>query len=103
MAMSFRPASAAIGKTPGQAARRSGLCAHGFAQGGAGMRRLVRWIGERIPVDQEVVRKGLREPLPVHMKSWIFCLGGTPAMLFCILAVTGILLTFYYVPYPSLT
>ena len=65
------------------------------------MRRVVRWIEERIPVDHEIVRKGLREPLPVHMKSWIFCLGGTPAMLFCILAVTGILLTFYYVPSPA--
>ena len=65
------------------------------------MRRLARWIGERVPVDQKMVRKGLREPLPVHMKSWIFCLGGTPAMLFCILAATGILLTFYYVPYPA--
>jgi quinol-cytochrome oxidoreductase complex cytochrome b subunit len=65
------------------------------------MRRMVRWIEERIPVDHEMVRKGLREPLPVHMKSWIFCLGGTPAMLFCILAVTGILLTFYYVPSPA--
>ena len=60
------------------------------------MRRLTRWIEERIPVDREVLRKQLREPLPVHMKTWIFCLGGTPAMLFCILAITGILLTFYY-------
>jgi quinol-cytochrome oxidoreductase complex cytochrome b subunit len=66
------------------------------------LRRASRWIAERIPVDHEVLREQLREPLPVHMKSWVFCLGGTPAMLFCILAVTGILLTFYYVPSPSL-
>ena len=66
------------------------------------MNRATRWIEERIPVDHEVVRKPLREPLPVHMKSWIFLLGGTPAMLFCILVVTGILLTFYYVPSPTL-
>jgi quinol-cytochrome oxidoreductase complex cytochrome b subunit len=65
------------------------------------MKRVVRWIEERVPMDQEFLREQLREPLPVHMKSWVFCLGGTPAMLFCILAVTGILLTFYYVPSPA--
>ena len=65
------------------------------------MRRLTGWFEERIPVDHEVLRKAAREPLPVHMKTWISCLGGTPAMLFCILAVTGILLTFYYVPSPA--
>ena len=37
----------------------------------------------------------------MHLKGWIFCLGGTPLLLFGILAVTGILLTFYYVPHPS--
>jgi quinol-cytochrome oxidoreductase complex cytochrome b subunit len=65
------------------------------------MSRAGRWVEERIPVDPEVLRKPLREPLPVHMKTWMCCLGGTPAMLFCILVVTGILLTFYYVPYPA--
>jgi cytochrome b6 len=65
------------------------------------MSRATRWIEERVPVDPEVLRKPLREPLPVHMKTWIFCLGGTPMMLFCVLVVTGILLTFYYVPYPT--
>jgi quinol-cytochrome oxidoreductase complex cytochrome b subunit len=65
------------------------------------MNRFGRWLHERVPVDPEVLRKPLREPLPVHLKSWTFCLGGTPAMLFCLLAVTGILLTFYYVPYPA--
>jgi cytochrome b6 len=65
------------------------------------MSRAGRWVEERVPVDPEVLRKPLREPLPVHMKTWICCLGGTPAMLFGILVVTGILLTFYYVPYPA--
>ena len=65
------------------------------------MNRLKRWLHERVPIDPEVLRKPLREPLPVHLKGWMFCLGGTPLMLFCLLAVTGILLTFYYVPYPS--
>ena len=69
------------------------------------MKRLVRWLQgwlqERIPVDVERLREPLREPLPVHLKQWFFCLGGTPLMLFCILAATGILLTFYYVPSPS--
>src|ERR1700732_1620834 len=65
------------------------------------MRALLRWFNERVPVNHELLRKAAREPLPVHMKSWIFCLGGTPAMFFGILAITGILLTFYYVPSPA--
>jgi len=63
------------------------------------MNRIKNWLHERIPVEEETLRKPLKEELPVHMKSWLFCLGGTPLMLFCILAATGILLTFYYVPY----
>jgi len=65
------------------------------------MSDLKHWIHERVPVDPEALRKPLREELPVHLKGWMFCLGGTPLMLFLLLAVTGILLTFYYVPYPA--
>jgi quinol-cytochrome oxidoreductase complex cytochrome b subunit len=65
------------------------------------MKRAVRWLEERIPFNHEFLREQLREPLAVHMKNWVFCLGGTPAMLFGILAITGILLTFYYVPSPA--
>lgn len=58
------------------------------------------WIYERIPVRMETLRKPLREELPVHLKGWAFCLGGTPALLLFVLVATGILLTFYYVPNP---
>ena len=64
------------------------------------MSRASQWLYERIPVRLETLRKPLREELPAHLKEWWFCLGGTPLMLFCIMAVTGILLTFYYVPNP---
>ena len=58
------------------------------------------WIGERIPVPPGMPGKPLEERLPVHLKTWLWALGGTPALLFGIQVVTGILLTFYYVPYP---
>ncbi len=64
------------------------------------MKRIKQWLYERIPVRMETLRKPLREELPVHLKGWILCLGGTPFMLFCILAASGTLLTFYYVPSP---
>jgi quinol-cytochrome oxidoreductase complex cytochrome b subunit len=41
------------------------------------------------------------EPVPNHMKRWWFCLGGTPAYLFVVQIVTGILLAVYYQPSPS--
>lgn len=64
------------------------------------MSRLHQWIHRRIPISLETLRKPLREELPIHLKDWTFCLGGTPLLLFGILVVSGILLTFYYVPYP---
>jgi quinol-cytochrome oxidoreductase complex cytochrome b subunit len=65
------------------------------------MSRFLGWLHERVPVDPETLRKPLREELPIHLKTWLACLGGTPLLMFCILATTGILLTFYYVPDPS--
>ena len=58
------------------------------------------WVGERIPVPPGMAGKPLEERLPVHLKAWLWALGGTPALLFVVQVVTGILLTFYYVPYP---
>lgn len=59
-----------------------------------------KWLGERVPIPPELLRRPLKEELPLHLRGWTWCLGGTPLLLFCILATTGILLTFYYVPYP---
>ena len=64
------------------------------------MNRIVGWLHERIPIRFDLLREPLREPLPVHLKQWACCLGGTPLILFCIQACTGILLMFYYVPSP---
>jgi quinol-cytochrome oxidoreductase complex cytochrome b subunit len=58
------------------------------------------WIAERIPVPPGMPGKPLEERLPVHLRTWIWALGGTPALLFGVQVVTGVLLTFYYVPYP---
>ena len=41
------------------------------------------------------------EPVPHHLKRWWFALGGTPAYLFVVQIVTGILLAFYYQPSPT--
>ena len=59
-----------------------------------------RWLRERIPIPEEELRKPLSEELPVHLRSWVGWLGGTPLILFGILVATGILLTFYYTPDP---
>ncbi len=59
------------------------------------------WILERLPVDLETLRHFTNEPVPNHMKSWWWCLGGTPAILFGVQIFTGILLTFNYVPDPA--
>ena len=58
----------------------------------------LRWLQDRIPISGEDLRELTNEPVPNHMKRWWFALGGTPAYLFIVQVVTGILLAFYYQP-----
>ncbi|MCW8130632.1 MAG: cytochrome bc complex cytochrome b subunit [Planctomycetota bacterium] len=62
------------------------------------MGMLANFIRERIPVSGDQLRELTNEPVPNHLKRWWFCLGGTPAYLFVVQIVTGILLAFYYEP-----
>lgn len=65
------------------------------------MGRTSQWIAERIPISSVQIRELTNEPVPNHLKRWWFALGGTPAYLFVIQIVTGILLAFYYQPAPE--
>lgn len=62
---------------------------------------LLRALGSRFPIKPEIFVYLAREPIPAHMRLWWFALGGTPLVCFMIQVVTGILLTFYYVPNPD--
>lgn len=62
------------------------------------MSRLAVWWKERVPIDGEQLRELTNEPVPNHMKRWWFALGGTPAYLFVVQIVTGIMLAVYYQP-----
>ncbi|MBI2920067.1 MAG: cytochrome bc complex cytochrome b subunit [Planctomycetes bacterium] len=62
---------------------------------------LAAWLQERLPVTGDQLRELTNEPVPNHLKRWWFALGGTPAYLFVVQIVTGILLAFYYEPAPS--
>ena len=57
-------------------------------------------LAERLPLPPSWRDQALGERLPVHLRTWIWALGGTPAVLFAVQVVTGVLLTFYYVPQP---
>ena len=59
------------------------------------------WFQERIPVSQVQLAELTNEPVPSHLRHWWFCLGGTPAYLFVVQIVTGILLAFYYQASPE--
>ena len=63
--------------------------------------RIAGWLNERIPLDWDVLRKALGEPIPLHMHKWWFCLGGTPLFLFTVQILTGLALAVYYVPEPG--
>ncbi|MBI2951923.1 cytochrome bc complex cytochrome b subunit [bacterium] len=64
----------------------------------AGLRGRLRAL---FPFDWELLRHAGAEPVPYHLKKWWFCLGGTVLYLFIVQVVTGIALTFYYVPSPA--
>ena len=59
---------------------------------------LAHWLGDRLPVSGAALRELTNEPVPNHLKRWWFALGGTPAYLFAIQVLTGILLAVYYEP-----
>ncbi|MCE7938814.1 hypothetical protein DCC79_02170 [bacterium] len=65
------------------------------------MTALREWFGERFPVSGDDLKSLTNEPVPYHLKRWWFALGGTPAYLFVVQIVTGILLAFYYQPAPA--
>ncbi len=59
------------------------------------------WLQERLPISKDQLRELTNEPVPNHLRRWWFALGGTPAYLFVVQIVTGILLAFYYEPSPQ--
>ncbi len=61
----------------------------------------VNYVNTLFPVDWDMVRHAGSEPIPHHIKRWWFALGGTPMILFGLQLITGIALTFYYVPSPD--
>ena len=65
------------------------------------MSRLSQAIHERLPVQPGALAHLTNEPVPSHLKRWWFALGGTPAYLFFVQIITGILLAFYYQPAPE--
>jgi cytochrome b6 len=65
------------------------------------MGRVAAWLAERIPISPGQLAELTNEPVPHHLKRWWFCLGGTPAYLFVVQIVTGILLAMYYQPAPA--
>lgn len=65
------------------------------------MTAIRRWLDDRLPIEPGALRELTNEPVPRHLKRWWFALGGTPAYLFVVQIVTGVLLAFYYQPHPS--
>jgi len=65
------------------------------------MGKVAEWFSERIPVSKAQLVELTNEPVPYHLRRWWFCLGGTPAYLFVVQVVTGILLAIYYQPSPA--
>lgn len=59
---------------------------------------LIRPIDRRFEVVDQLHESLLDKPIPLHARRYYFCFGGITFFLFLVQAVTGILLTMYYVP-----
>lgn len=70
----------------------------GQAEQGISLRKRLQ---QMFPFDWELLRHAGAEPIPYHLKRWWFCLGGTALYLFVVQVITGIALTFYYIPSPE--
>jgi len=67
----------------------------------------IEWLKERFPIDyQKFIEINehifLKEPIPMHMKKWWYCSGAMPLIFFMFQVLTGILLSFYFVPSPEM-
>ncbi len=65
------------------------------------------WAKERFPIDYEKFveineKIFIKEPIPTHMKKWLLAMGATPLILFLLQIVTGLFLTFYFMPSPEM-
>lgn len=49
-------------------------------------------------MDTDIFKTFSSEPVPDHLRHWWWALGGTPAYLFVVQVITGLLLAVYYVP-----
>jgi len=65
------------------------------------IRAAKEWAVDSFPFDLNVLKEMSSEPIPNHLKRWWFAIGGTPLYLFIVQVITGIILTFYYVPHPA--
>ncbi|MBI5463705.1 MAG: cytochrome b N-terminal domain-containing protein [Ignavibacteriales bacterium] len=43
----------------------------------------------------------IQEDVPDYLNKFVYCMGATPLVLFLVALATGILMTFYYIPYPD--
>lgn len=62
--------------------------------------RIKDWASQRVPLKISLVEL-IQEDVPDHLNKFWYAMGVTPLILFLILAATGVLMTFYYVPTPE--
>lgn len=62
--------------------------------------RIREWASERVPLRMSLIDY-IQEPVPDHLNKFWYAMGATPLILFLILAATGVLMTFYYIPTPE--
>lgn len=68
--------------------------------------RAYRWVDDRLGIDP-IMKDIAEHPVPEHVnpalhpKAIVYCFGGLTFFIFCLLIITGIFLTMYYVPTPD--
>lgn len=70
------------------------------------LERAYRWVDDRLDIDP-LVKDVVDHPVPEHVnpalhpRAIVYCFGGLTFFIFCLLIISGIFLTMYYVPTPD--
>ncbi|MCL4498872.1 MAG: cytochrome b N-terminal domain-containing protein [Chloroflexi bacterium] len=62
------------------------------------VKAVARPFDERFDLTNRLHKSLFNKPVPEHARRYYFCFGGITFFLFCVQAITGMLLTMYYIP-----
>ncbi|MCK4776832.1 MAG: cytochrome b N-terminal domain-containing protein [Actinomycetia bacterium] len=65
------------------------------------LNKIYNFLDERLDITSRFKKNFMNKLVPPHARNFIYCFGGITFLLFLIQGVSGIVLSFYYIPTPD--